>query len=81
MSWNEVRQVSSKLTDSLIIYADKLVLQPCLLRDYLTIAAIFAPGRFKLENYETTARDTQPAHDFFNPGFPSDSKGIRVAIG
>ncbi len=48
---------------------------------YLTLAAVFAPGRSKLENYETTARDTQPAHDFFNPGYPSDSKGIRVVVG
>ena len=48
---------------------------------YLTIAAVFAPGGFKLENYQTTARDTWPAHDFFNPGFPSDSKGIRITIG
>jgi hypothetical protein len=47
---------------------------------YLAIAAVFAPGRFKLELYETTARDAEPAHDFFNLGFPKDSKGIRITV-
>lgn len=47
---------------------------------YLTIAADFSPGRFKLRLYKITQRDTGPAHDIFNAGFPSDSMGIRLAV-
>ena len=47
---------------------------------YLTLAAIFAPGRFRLELFETDASDVETPHDFVNPCHRLDSKGIRVLI-
>ena len=47
---------------------------------YLTLAALLAPGSPDLELYNTGRRDAEIAHDFFNPGFPGDSKGIRALV-
>lgn len=47
---------------------------------YLTLAAVFAPGRFNLELYETDISDAEPRHDFFGVGYRLDSKGIRMRI-
>ena len=47
---------------------------------YLTMAALFAPNRFRFELYETDRKDVEIAHDFFNPCFSVDSKGMRVVI-
>ncbi|KAL8651113.1 MAG: hypothetical protein Q9210_003432 [Variospora velana] len=47
---------------------------------YLTLAAIFAPGRFDFELYETGVSDVEVHHDFFNAGHRVESKGIRVKI-
>lgn len=47
---------------------------------YLGLAAIFAPGRFKLNLYETDISDVETKHDFLNTSPRLDSKGIRVTI-
>lgn len=47
---------------------------------YLTLAAIFAPGRFKFELYDTDITDAETGHDFFNACQKVDSKGIRVKV-
>lgn len=47
---------------------------------YLTLAAIFAPGRFRFELYETDITDVEIAHDFFNPCYSFNSKGMRVVV-
>lgn len=47
---------------------------------YLTLAAIFAPGRFNLELFETDVSDVETKHDFMNTSPRMDSKGIRVTI-
>ncbi|KAL8927557.1 MAG: hypothetical protein Q9208_002362 [Pyrenodesmia sp. 3 TL-2023] len=47
---------------------------------YLTLAAVFAPGRFKFELYETDITDVEVYHDFFNASQRVDSKGIRVKV-
>ncbi|KAL9015525.1 MAG: hypothetical protein Q9185_007080 [Variospora sp. 1 TL-2023] len=47
---------------------------------YLTLAAIFAPGRFNFELYKTDVSDVEIHHDFFNAGHRVESKGIRVKI-
>lgn len=47
---------------------------------YLTLAAVFAPGRFKLELFETDVSDVETKHDFMNTSPKLDSKGIRVTI-
>lgn len=47
---------------------------------YLTVAAVFAPGRFHFELFETDDTDVEIAHDFFIPYFRQDSKGIRVLV-
>lgn len=47
---------------------------------YLTVAAIFAPGRFRFELFETDVTDVEIAHDFFNPCYRFDSKGLRVVV-
>lgn len=47
---------------------------------YLTIAAIFAPNRFRFELFETDVTDVEIAHDFFNPYYKADSKGMRVTV-
>ena len=46
----------------------------------LTLAALFTPGRFNFQLYETSDADVHIAHDFFNAVFPLDSKGIRIQI-
>lgn len=47
---------------------------------YLVLAAIFAPGKFKLELFETDISDVETAHDFL-VSFPRlDSKGARVTV-
>ena len=47
---------------------------------YLTLAAMFAPGRFKLELFDTDITDVETMHDFVNTSPKLDSKGIRVTI-
>ena len=47
---------------------------------YLTLAAIFAPGRFKFELYDTDITDAETGHDFVNACQRVDSKGIRVKV-
>lgn len=47
---------------------------------YLTLAAVFAPGRFRLELFETDISDVELKHDFLNTSPRLDSKGIRVTI-
>lgn len=47
---------------------------------YLTVAAIFAPGRFKLELFKTDISDVEVKHDVM-VAFPRlDSKGARVMV-
>lgn len=47
---------------------------------YLTVAAIFAPGRFQLELFESDFSDVETVHDWFNPFPRQDSKGIRLLV-
>ena len=47
---------------------------------YLGLAAMFAPGRFKINFYETDISDVETKHDFLNTSPRLDSKGIRVTI-
>lgn len=47
---------------------------------YHTVAAIFAPGRFQFELFETDSSDVETAHDWFNPFPKQDSKGIRLLV-
>ena len=47
---------------------------------YLALAAVFAPGRFRLELFETDISDVETKHDFLNTSPRLDSKGIRVTI-
>ncbi|MCJ1247251.1 hypothetical protein MMC30_004465 [Trapelia coarctata] len=47
---------------------------------YLTLAALFAPGRFSFDLFETDITDVETPHDFFNPCYRLDSKGIRVVV-
>ena len=47
---------------------------------YLGLAAVFAPGRFHLELFETDISDAEMKHDFLNTSPRLDSKGIRVTI-
>ena len=47
---------------------------------YLAFAAVFAPGRFRLELFETDISDVETKHDFLNTSPRLDSKGIRVTI-
>ncbi len=47
---------------------------------YLTLAALFAPGRFEFELVDTDVRDVEVAHDFFNASQSVRSKGIRVIV-
>lgn len=47
---------------------------------YLTLAAIFAPGRANLELFETDISDVEIVHDFLNTSPRMDSKGIRVVV-
>jgi len=47
---------------------------------YLTLAAIFAPGRFGFELFETDITNVEIAHDFFNACYRTDSKGIRMLV-
>ena len=47
---------------------------------YLALAAVFAPGRFRLELFETDISDVETKHDFLNTCPRLDSKGIRVTI-
>ncbi|KAK4695743.1 hypothetical protein P7C71_g2073, partial [Lecanoromycetidae sp. Uapishka_2] len=47
---------------------------------YLALAAVFAPGRFRLELFETDASDVETKHDFFVPSPRLDSKGIRAVV-
>jgi cytochrome P450 len=45
---------------------------------YLTLATVFR--RFRIELYETTARDAEIAHDYFIPHGHGDSKGVRIVF-
>ena len=47
---------------------------------YLAIAAMFAPGRFQFDLFETSRYDVEIAHDFISPCLHLDSKGIRVMV-
>jgi len=47
---------------------------------YMTLAAVFWPGRFELELFETDQSDVETVHDFFNTSPRLDSKGMRVLI-
>ncbi|KAL8957356.1 MAG: hypothetical protein Q9193_005347 [Seirophora villosa] len=47
---------------------------------YLTLAAIFAPGRFRFELHATDVTDVEVYHDFFNACQRVESKGIRVKV-
>ena len=47
---------------------------------YLTIWGLFAAGGFSFELFETGRSDVECAHDYFNPGFPEESKGVRVLV-
>ena len=47
---------------------------------YLTLSAVFAPGRFEFEFFETGVEDAEVAHDFFNACHSVDSKGVRVVV-
>ena len=47
---------------------------------YLTLAAVFNPGRFSFKLYETDVKDAEIGHDFFNACQSVGSKGIRVTV-
>ncbi|KAI4101078.1 MAG: hypothetical protein LQ339_005201 [Xanthoria mediterranea] len=47
---------------------------------YLMLAALFAPGRFAFELFDTDGGDAEVAHDFFNASQSVRSKGIRVTV-
>jgi len=47
---------------------------------YLIMAALFVPGRFNFELFETDITDVEIVHDFFNPFHRMDSKGIRIKV-
>ena len=47
---------------------------------YLSLAAVFAPGRFHFELFETDESDVRIVHDFANTSPRLDSKGIRVLV-
>ena len=47
---------------------------------YLTLAAMFVPGRFNFNWFETDISDVETKHDFLNTSPRLDSKGIRVTI-
>ena len=47
---------------------------------YLIMAALYAPGRFDFELFETDITDVEIEHDFFNAFHRLDSKGIRVLV-
>ncbi|KAL8986707.1 MAG: hypothetical protein Q9169_008767 [Polycauliona sp. 2 TL-2023] len=47
---------------------------------YLGLAAVWAPGRFKWELFETDISDVETVHDFLNTSPRLDSKGIRVKV-
>ena len=47
---------------------------------YLTIAAVFAPDRFRFELFEMDDSDVNIAHDFFTPFARMDSKEVRVRL-
>lgn len=47
---------------------------------YLTLATLFAPGRFRFELFETGIEDVEVQHDFFNASQSLSSKGIRVKV-
>lgn len=47
---------------------------------YLTVAAMFTPGRFRFQLFETDDSDLEIVHDWFNPFPRQDSKGVRLLI-
>lgn len=47
---------------------------------YLTLAALFAPGRFSWELFDTDLSDVELKHDFLNTSPKLDSKGVRVLV-
>ncbi|KAL8723899.1 MAG: hypothetical protein Q9181_007095 [Wetmoreana brouardii] len=47
---------------------------------YLGLAAVWAPGRFEWELWETDISDVETKHDFLNTSPRLDSKGIRVVV-
>ncbi|KAL8901565.1 MAG: hypothetical protein Q9207_005144 [Kuettlingeria erythrocarpa] len=47
---------------------------------YLGLAAVWAPGRFQWELFETDIGDVETVHDFINTSPRLDSKGIRVTV-
>lgn len=65
-------------TKKLSLIADSYSLARCEI--YLMIAALFGPGNLRLKLYETDITDVETPHDFFNPCYRMDSKGIRVTV-
>jgi len=47
---------------------------------YLALAAVFAPGRFRLELFETDVSDVETKHDVLHTSPRLDSEGIRVVV-
>ncbi|KAL9076752.1 MAG: hypothetical protein Q9161_000737 [Pseudevernia consocians] len=47
---------------------------------YITLAAIFAPNRFRIELFEMDISDVEIHHDFITPFYNMESKGIRVLV-
>ena len=47
---------------------------------YLGLAAMFAPGRFRIKFFETDMSDVETQHDFLNTSPKLNSKGIRAII-
>jgi len=47
---------------------------------YLTLAAVFAPGRFEWEPFETSIEDVETEHDFFVPFPRLPLRGIRMLV-
>ncbi len=47
---------------------------------YLTLAAVFAPGRFEWEPFETGIEDVETEHDFFVPFPRLPLRGIRMLV-
>ncbi|KAL9594139.1 MAG: hypothetical protein Q9219_007202 [cf. Caloplaca sp. 3 TL-2023] len=62
-------------------WADSEVVSLAYCELYLTLAALFAPGRFKFELFGTEVGDVEVWHDFFNASQRVGSRGIRVVVG
>lgn len=47
---------------------------------YLTFTAMFTPGKFRFELFETDASNVETVQDWFNQLPTKDSKGIRLLV-